>query len=175
MQKPTETVCFEDYLRYCPLSGNLYWKVNRGRGVKVDDVAGNKDGRYVRITLNGKKYLAHRIAYSLHHGCEYKDVPMIDHVSGSGYDNRIENLRACDQQGNQANERLSSNNTSGYKGVSYFRRDGTWWAKITHKGKVVHLGYHSTPEAAARAYDQAALDLFGSFARTNFIEVGVVC
>ena len=175
MQKPTEIVCFENYLRYCPITGNLYWKVDRGRGVKAGDLAGGKDGKYIRIRLNGKSFLAHRIAYCLYTCCRYSDVPMLDHIDGDGYNNRGCNLRPCTQQGNQANERLSKNSTSGYKGVSYYKRDGNWWAKITHQGKLIHLGYHSTPEAAALAYDDAARKLFGEFARTNFTAIGKIC
>lgn len=43
-----------------------------------------------------------------------------------------------------------------------------WSAYITVDRKRTHLGYFPTPEAAALAYDAAAREHFGPFARTNF-------
>jgi hypothetical protein len=40
-------------------------------------------------------------------------------------------------------------------------------AKIRVDGKRISLGYYSSPEAAARAYDKAALHYFKDFAATN--------
>ena len=60
---------------------------------------------------------------------------------------------------------LRSDNSSGFKGVT---RAGTkWQASIRRNGRPLHLGLHSTPEAAAHAYDQAALELYGPGAWTN--------
>lgn len=91
-----------------------------------------------------------------------------DHENGNGLDNRRANLRRASPEQNNQNQRLSSRNSSGYKGVSLFRRDGSYRASITAKGKRKHLGYYSDPEAAARAYDRAAIEMHGEYARTNF-------
>ncbi len=60
---------------------------------------------------------------------------------------------------------LRSDNSSGFKGVT--RAGAKWQASIRRNGRTVHLGLHSTPEAAAHAYDLAALDLHGPNAWTN--------
>lgn len=60
---------------------------------------------------------------------------------------------------------LRSDNSSGFKGVT--RAGAKWQASIRRNGRPLHLGLHSTPEAAAHAYDEAALELYGPGAWTN--------
>lgn len=65
------------------------------------------------------------------------------------------------------------NNTSGVKGVSYFKSRGQWVAYIMFK-KVRHfLGYYSSKEEAIKARKAAEVELFGSYAKeyaTNYPE-----
>ena len=91
-----------------------------------------------------------------------------DHINGDGLDNRRANLRRATRYQNMANQTLSRRNTSGYKGVSYYPRTLAYRATITAKGERRHLGFFSTPEEAARAYDAAAREMHGEFARINF-------
>jgi len=53
-------------------------------------------------------------------------------------------------------------------GVNYHRHSGLWRAYIQVRGKTVSLKYHKSQEAAARAYDRAAVEYFGKDARLNF-------
>jgi hypothetical protein len=94
--------------------------------------------------------------------------PQIDHVSGDGLDCRRENLRAASTAQNQYNARVVSDNTSGYKGVAWHRRDRRWRAQIQANGKLRHLGNFHSAEDAARAYDDAARSAHGEFACVNF-------
>ena len=91
-----------------------------------------------------------------------------DHINGDGLDNRRANLRRATRYQNMANQTLSRRNTSGYKGVAHYPRTPAYRATITAKGERRHLGFFSTPEEAARAYDAAARELHGEFARINF-------
>ncbi|HLF28182.1 MAG TPA: AP2 domain-containing protein [Anaerolineae bacterium] len=91
-----------------------------------------------------------------------------DHINGNGFDNRRSNLRAATAVENGQNRKVSSNNRSGFKGVYWNRCAQKWHAKIKHGGRNIHLGYFNTPAEAARAYDTAAVDLYGEFARPNF-------
>ena len=61
-------------------------------------------------------------------------------------------------------------NTTGYKGVSYDQRRKKYIASITVDYKSKFLGYFSDPIEAALKYDQAAILLFGDYARPNFME-----
>lgn len=92
----------------------------------------------------------------------------VDHINGDSLDNRRENIRLCDHKSNRMNTRKPSNNTSGFKGVMRDSRSGLWIARICANRKTHHLGLFVSKEAAARAYDAAAIRLHGEFARLNF-------
>jgi len=65
------------------------------------------------------------------------------------------------------NQRKKSGGTSVYKGA--FLRRGKWCASITIRGRTLSLGGGFPDEiAAAKAYDEAAVELFGEFAHPNF-------
>lgn len=91
----------------------------------------------------------------------------IDHRNMDGLDNRDCNLRASNGK-NQFNISLKSNNTSGYKGVSWHRVQLAWSVNIQANGKRIFLGYYSDKMVAATIYDAAAIGLHGEFARLNF-------
>jgi AP2 domain/HNH endonuclease len=111
----------------------------------------------------GGKYLSmHRFVMSA--GPDFE----VDHISHDTLDNRKGNLRECTSQHNNCNTRIRSDNTSGFKGVSWSKKLKKWWSNIRVNGKTLHLGYHEKIEDAARAYDAAARKHFGEFASTNF-------
>ncbi len=95
----------------------------------------------------------------------------VDHINRDGLDNRRSNLRWASTSQNGANRGLNANSTSGYKGVDFQKARGCWRALIECRGRRLHLGVYATPEEAARAYDRAAVEFFGAFARPNFQEV----
>lgn len=93
----------------------------------------------------------------------------VDHRNLNKLDNRRLNLRVCSKSENQANMPLKRTSGSGYKGVRWHKRDKKWESRILVKGKMVQLGYFSTKEQAAIAYNEAALTHFGEFARINIV------
>ena len=95
---------------------------------------------------------------------------VIDHINHNGLDNRRENLRICTRAENSRNRGKQKNNTSGYKGVCWYKRDKKWRAQIKKDSKKIHIGYFDIIEDAARAYDAKAKELFGEFAHLNFPE-----
>jgi len=99
---------------------------------------------------------------------EYKGI--VDHINGNGLDNRKANLRIATYSENGANRRISKkNNTSGFKGVSWYKPHKKWRAGICFDGKCKHLGYFDSKEEAAEAYNKAAKGVFGRFALLNKI------
>lgn len=137
-------------LHYEPATGILTWKVSTSNRVKVGDVAGYLGGEgYLRIRVQSRLYQAHRLAWLHYYGTWPKN--QIDHINRIRTDNRIANLREVTNKQNQQNKSKSSNNTSGYLGVHWYKRYSKWVAQITHNQKKVHLGSFTTLEAAISA------------------------
>lgn len=91
----------------------------------------------------------------------------VDHRNGEGLDNQRSNLRIGTHQQNLHNTRPGTKNTSGFKGVSWCAYTGRWRVQIRIDNRYRHLGRFDDPILAARAYDEAALELCGEFACTN--------
>ena len=91
----------------------------------------------------------------------------IDHIDGDGLNNRRDNLRVATKSQNQCNRRPLPTSTTGLKGVSPYKRCGTWHARISAGGKRICLGYYKTPVEAHAAYVAASKRLHGPFGRTS--------
>lgn len=139
--------------------------VTRAYNAQAGDTAGCVDSEgYICVKLGGKILRAHRLAYFLHTG----EIPNeLDHHDGDKQNNKYSNLRPATRSQNQRNIQRMRNNTSGFKGVCYHRAKGKFQASLKASGRKIHLGLFDTAEAAARAYDKAAVAAAGEFAVTN--------
>lgn len=91
----------------------------------------------------------------------------IDHKDGNGLNNVRSNLRYANKQQNQWN-RGRTWGSSSYKGVSWHIQTYKWRAYIqTPAKKMKHLGLFHDEWEAAKAYNRAAAEMFGRFARFN--------
>ena len=99
-----------------------------------------------------------------------KNNEQIDHVNGNKFDNRKSNLRICTNTQNQHNVPLRKDNKSGFKGVNWDKKTRKWHTRIRVDGNRFSLGYFNNKEQAALAYNEAALQYHGEFARLNSIE-----
>jgi hypothetical protein len=97
----------------------------------------------------------------------------IDHIDGNGLNNQRANLRIATKSQNAANTRVSAHKThkskSLYKGVSWHVASNKWHAQIGFEGSPQNLGLFTSEVEAAKAYNAAALEYFGEFARLNII------
>lgn len=94
----------------------------------------------------------------------------VDHINLDTLDNRRSNLRVATRSQNAANRRRQSNNSSGYKGVSWNKERKKWHAYICVGRKHITLGRFNSIVQAARAYNDAALTFFGEYAKLNVIK-----
>lgn len=133
------------------------WHVQEG----VNTVYARRNYR----ALDGKQVnqRMHRFILDLPPGTK----PSVDHKDGDGLNNRRENLRVCTSAENARNQPAYKNKSSKFKGVIR-RPGGKWEATITVDGKHKYVGWFMSEELAARAYDVAATENFGQFARLNF-------
>ena len=159
----------KELLTYNPDTGKLFWKERTAKYFKnpknpnytkswntkwagkeaLTAITRRKSGQISRLDghVFNKKYAAHRIAWLIYYGEWPKNE--IDHINQDPTDNRIENLRDVTHAENNKNRTLQNNSTTGYSGVSFYKRDGKYRAEISINNITKHLGYYDTAEEAA--------------------------
>lgn len=106
----------------------------------------------------------HRVIMARILGRDLLPGERVDHWDHNGLNNRRSNLRLATPSQNAINSRLAQNNTSGFKGVSWYKKTQKWKAQISFRGKRLGLGYFVSPQEAYAAYCEAAIRLYGNFA-----------
>lgn len=132
-----------------PLAACHRWYLHHG----YPRSTGSVDGKQIWFTL-------HRLLMGLPNS-------WVDHKNTDRLDCRRNNLRLCSPRENAHNMRIGSRNTSGYKGVSWWKTGKKWHAQITVNRKVIHLGYFDDIIEAAAAYNRGSLKYHKEFSRLN--------
>lgn len=111
---------------------------------------GSMRNGYVRYSLKGKLYSAHKLVYQIFVG-EIPNGYVIDHINGDRSDNNLKNLRCITQSENMYNaQRL------GHKGqtkVAQYDKNNNLikeWASFTAAAKELGVTYASISSAAKR-------------------------
>ncbi len=140
-----------------PYSGFIWSKSHKR-------VIGRKDSEgYVRCAVNGKETRVHRYIYERFHNIKLKDDELINHINNVRDDNRIFNLEIVNNQQNSQYQLIPKNNTSGFKGVYWHKRDKKWAVHIRFNKKNIHLGYFENINDAKNSYNTQAQYLNENF------------
>jgi hypothetical protein len=148
-------VAFVDDADYEKLAGHKWYAVrHRHGGISTVYAYTRPNGKY------GKQVGMHSML-----------VPHSDHRNHDGLDNQRHNLREATQSQNRMNTRKTVSPTSSqYKGVCWHKKALKWMAYIKINHKMKYLGLFVDEIEAAKAYDEAAKQIFGTFAYLNFQE-----
>ena len=119
---------------------------------------------YVKGNDEGRQVFMHRMILTATAGM------VVDHANGDTLDNRRCNLRVATQQENSRNHKKHQFGRNPYKGVYSNNGGKTWFMSIFVNGKPIRVKGFRDPAIAAKAYDSAAKEHFGEFARLNFPE-----
>jgi hypothetical protein len=143
----------EDY----DLIKNFYWKLDSRGYVSTFDM---KDGK-------SKCILMHRLIMNV----SGNDKIEIDHIKHNKLDNRKSELRIVTKSQNMQNQSLNSSNTSGVKGVSFYKKTSKWRAYIQLNKKFIHLGLFVNFDDAVKARKNAENKYFGEFSYDNSMNI----
>ena len=145
-----------ELLRYDPETG-IFTRLIPVGGEPAGSAAGwSMSHGYVGISIDGRKYTAHRLAWLYMTG----KLPWmkLDHENGVRSDNKWSNLRHGTQAQNGQNQRRAHvDNTSGFLGVVSIR--GRYVARICLNRRTYHLGTFSTADEAHAAYVAAKREM----------------
>lgn len=151
-------------LKYDKETGVFSWLITRPNipKIKIGTPAGylNPNG-YIYIRISGKYYKAHRLAFLYETG--KMPINDVDHIDGIKNNNAFLNLRNATRIENSRNRSFQSNNTTGFKGVTFCKYHKKYKAYCSINGVKKSLGYFSTPEEASEAYEKYASSNFGEF------------
>lgn len=110
---------------------------------------------YAQVSLKGTTIRMHRLL---------KPTPLqVDHINHNGLDNRKANLRICTNRENNCNKDFKRSPLSGYTGIRYNSKVGSYYVRIMVNKKEVSLGHYSSLEEAIMARNQGEIKYFGEF------------
>lgn len=135
---------------------------------KIKDYCWGKRFNYIRCLK--KNEINKRVNIHMHNiimDTKSNNKTVVDHINGLCYDNRKSNLRIISQLDNMKNQKIRTNNKSGYKGVNFHKRNNKWCARISLNNKRILLGYFDDIDSAIKARKEGEEKYYGKFSRNN--------
>lgn len=145
-------------LHYDPDTGQFTRLMSLGRWKAGPLVGWIESTGYHRTVLDGERVYLHRVAVFYMTG--HWPPEHVDHINGDKLDNRWVNLREATASQNIMNSKIAVTNSSGVRGVHYYKQTRKWSAYLAENKK---LGYFDTKEEAAAARAEAELRVYREF------------
>lgn len=150
MKTPLTSDRLRALLEYDLTTGNFTNLITRHHAAIAGKLAGSRTNTgYVEIGIDGRRYLAHRLAWLWMTGQWPSGV--IDHLDGNQANNVWLNLRDVTSRVNSQNVRgATAASTTGLLGA--YRCGKRFKASIKLSSGLKHIGYFATAQAAHEAY-----------------------
>lgn len=146
-----------EILAYDQDTGELRWRSGKAGWTKAGRMAGYVDHRgYINVCIGGLTYRAHRLIWAIVTGNDPGHLH-IDHINRNTGDNRFSNLRIVPQSLNLQNTSIRKDNSSGFVGVGYSKKDKKWLARLKVGGKFVLCERFDSKDKAIAAREAAAI------------------
>lgn len=130
------------------------WWNSRFAGKEIKTISA---GGYISCKILGVTMPLHRFVWFRETG-EWPDC--IDHINGIRTDNRWCNLRNVTKQENNRNAKLRKDNSTGYQGIDFMKKEGKFRARIlgSNTGNSIYLGLFDSLEEAIVARKAAEIE-----------------
>ena len=144
-------------LTYDPITGQFTRNITTSSRAINGSVVGTRANHacgYIQITIYGRPFLAHRLAFLYMTGSLPKNE--IDHINGIKTDNSWKNLREVETSINAQNRHSAqSNSKTGILGVWFDKTKEKWTSQIKVRNRRISLGYFNDLKEAELAYLKA--------------------
>ena len=124
-------------IKYIPETGEFFWRVRKGGMMPNSRCGAIKGSGYLYIHIDGKSYVASRLAHLYMVGTFPDSNDHINHIKD---DDRWENLRNVPFKDNLKNKSLDKRNKSGTTGVYWRNSTKKWLVSICINRKLKHIG-----------------------------------
>lgn len=154
-------------------SGEEFWTtIDLEDFEKVSNMGLNWRTKYVKETNSyyavasyKKECGSRRVKYLHRIIMDANDEDIIDHVNHDTLNNRKSNLRYANKMKNARNRSgLNSNNTTGYRNVSYIKSEGKHIVQLQIDGKNTRLGAFDDMHEAGKFAKEMREKYYGKFA-----------
>lgn len=145
--------------------GVLIRKVRVANQIAGKEAGSTRPDGYVRVGVDGKDYLVHRIVWLFAHN-EWPEYEL-DHIDGNPSNNALSNLRPATHAENHQNQKVHKRNKTGVSGVSPSLRN--FRVRVGVGMREIYVGSFATLEEAIEARDKAKAELhvFNPIQRVN--------
>lgn len=141
---------------------------NNNTGYKGVEIKG---GKYIAVIRSNRKLILIGSSFDPKECARWYDI-MASRLFGEfarlNFPHEVYSNEEKEQVYKMSNSVINVGNTSGYRGVHYYKAHDNYQAYISYKKKRIHIGYFDNPIEAALAYDKKAVTLLGDKAKTNF-------